>query len=144
MIKEKTKKRRRKQNYFWMSEVGLVIRVVSLNTEGPRRYGKIEKIKNRNTYLNTIYTTVTGNFHYLEYSKESIIYLSLARCPNFIQRRQKTSNMRLIESKRQTISRIGRFINIGDPYSKDSRELRTDRYKSFRRPSIWTSLPSDP
>ena len=55
-----------------MSEEVLVIRAVS-RVGGPRRYGKIEKIKNRNTYLNTIYTKVTGKCHYLEYSKESII-----------------------------------------------------------------------
>ena len=82
-----------------MSEVGLVIRAVSLNTEGPRRYGKIKKIKKPKYILEHNIYNGYRKFSLLRILK-GVNNLSLARCLNFIQRSQKTSNMRLIESKR--------------------------------------------
>lgn len=77
-----------------MGEEGLVIRAVSqLSMGGPRRYGKIGKIKNPKYILE--------HNIYKGYRKMSLLRilkgvnnLSLARCPNFIQRSKAKINVK--------------------------------------------------
>ena len=76
-----------------MGEEGLVIRAVSqLRMRGPKRYGKIGKIKNQNTYLNTYLNKGYREMSLLRILKG--VSLSLARCPNFIQRSKAKINVK--------------------------------------------------